>query len=75
MAGSQENNVGEQEGTFSFIQEEIVPRKKSRIKRVLIIFCKTVGVAIVFGVVSSLIFVFQDPILAKYLVKIKAEKK
>lgn len=56
MTGSQENNVGEQEGTFSFIQEEIVPRKESKVKRILFIFCKTIGVAIVFGVVSSFVF-------------------
>lgn len=75
MAGSQENNVGEQEGTFSFIQEEIVPRKKSRIKRVLIIFCKTVGVAIVFGVVSSLIFCISGSYFSEIFGKNKGRKE
>lgn len=57
----------EQKPEFQFIEEKVVPRRKGKIKRVIISLISTVVLAVVFGFVARYIFIISEPWLYKLL--------
>lgn len=54
------------EESFSFIQEKVVPRRKSKKKKILISIVSTLGLAVLFGVVASVVICFCVPSFAEW---------
>lgn len=52
MASSQDNEKKE----YSFINEQIVPKKQKKAKKIILSISSTIGLAILFGFISSLVF-------------------
>ncbi|MDF2609005.1 MAG: hypothetical protein K0R92_479 [Lachnospiraceae bacterium] len=64
-----EVNKNNEENGFSFIQEQIVPHKKSRWKRMLFSFIWTIVLASVFGLVAVVVFTVMSPPINSWLGK------
>lgn len=54
---------------FSFIQEQITSKKKSRIKRMILSLAWTIVLACVFGVVAGVAFCVSEPTISKMFAK------
>lgn len=54
---------------YAFIKEQIVPRKKNYVKRIVIITAATIAIAVVFGLVCRIVFEASGPIVQKMLGK------
>lgn len=54
------------EESYAFIEETVVPRKKSKGKKLVISIVTTIGLAVVFGVVASLSMCFCVPSLLQW---------
>ena len=52
---------------FTFIKEHILPKRKSRLKRVCISLGTTVVLAIVFGMVARIAFIVSEPLINRIL--------
>lgn len=52
---------------FTFIEEQIIPRKKSKAKKLVIMLSSTIGLAVVFGMVASYTFIVSEPYVKKIL--------
>lgn len=52
---------------FTFIEEQIIPRKKSKAKKLVIMLSSTIGLAVVFGMVASYTFIVSEPYMKKIL--------
>lgn len=52
--------------SFSFIQENVVPRKKPKKRRILRTIVSTLGLAVLFGAVASVVICFFVPSFAKW---------
>lgn len=74
MTESQKKNETDKNEKFTFIQEQIVPKRKSKIKVCMMILIKTLVVAVVFGVVSSFIFCLSGSYFSKLFSKEKGKK-
>lgn len=59
---------------FTFIKEHILPKRKSRLKRICISFSTTVALAIVFGTVARIAFIVSEPLINRIL-GIDSQKK
>lgn len=62
-----ENNNQKENGEYQFIREKVVSKRKSRLRRMFFSFGFTVFLAIVFGVVARLIFLYSDGPVRKFL--------
>lgn len=69
---SEENN--NKDNKFSFIQEQVTSKKKSRWKRMLISLGWTVVLACVFGLIASVTFCISLPKISKFL-NVNQDKK
>ncbi len=69
---SEENN--NKDNKFSFIQEQITSKKKSRWKRMLISLGWTIVLACVFGAIASVAFCISLPKISKFL-NVNQDKK
>lgn len=69
---SEENN--NKDNKFSFIQEQITSKKKSRWKRMLISLGWTIVLACVFGTIASVAFCISLPKISKFL-NVNQDKK
>lgn len=69
-----ENNNNKEDKEFSFIQEQITSKKKSRIKRLLYSIIWTVVLACIFGIVAGVTFCLSEPTISKFFGK-EQEKK
>lgn len=69
---SEENN--NKDNKFSFIQEQITSKKKSRWKRMLLSLGWTIVLACVFGIIASVAFCISVPKLSK-LLNVNQDKK
>jgi S1-C subfamily serine protease len=58
---------------YSFIKEQIVPKKKNNTKKVAIIVGTTVSMAILFGFVCRFVFEASEPLVGKLLGKKETE--
>lgn len=67
-------NKNKEENGFSFIQEQIVPYKKSRWKRMLFSFLWTIILAGVFGLVAIIVFTVMTPPINSWLGKAQDKK-
>jgi S1-C subfamily serine protease len=67
-------NKNKEENGFSFIQEQIVPYKKSRWKRMLFSFLWTIILAGVFGLVAIIVFTVMAPPINSWLGKAQDKK-
>lgn len=56
MTSEPKDREKEVDNKFAFIKEEIVPKKKGKVKRLCIIIGGTIGLAVLFGLISSFIF-------------------
>lgn len=74
MTESQKKNETDNNEKFTFIQEQIIPKRKSKIKVVVMLLIKTLIVAVVFGVVSSFIFCLSGSYFSKLFSKEKGKK-
>lgn len=59
---------------FEFIKEQVVEKKRKKIKRVLIPVITTVFLAILFGLIAAVTFVIAEPRLNEFLSKDEEDK-
>lgn len=52
---------------YTFIKEQILPRKRSRAKKMCISFSATVLLAVVFGIVARIAFIVSEPFVNRLL--------
>lgn len=70
---SEDNNKQDDNG-FSFIQEQITSKKRSRFKRMLYSALWTVFLACIFGIVAAISFCMSEPTISKLLGKDQEKK-
>ena len=59
---------------FDFINEQVIEKKRRKIKKWLLPLMMTVFMAIIFGMIAAITFVFTEPRLYKYLHKVEEIK-
>lgn len=52
---------------FTFIKEQILPKKKSRLKKVCVSLGATLVLAVLFGVVARIAFIVSEPVISRLL--------
>lgn len=68
MTGDKKSSKGNAK-EFSFIQEQIIPKKKNRMRKLVGLTMFTVVLAIIFGLVARLVFCTSEPLINKLLGK------
>lgn len=63
----EQKNTKKSDNEFSFIQQEIKPRKKSKFKKFAVSFMATVIFAVVFGLISRYVFRISEPLFNKIM--------
>jgi S1-C subfamily serine protease len=71
---SEDNNNKDKEKGFSFIQEQIVSKKKSKWKRMLFSAIWTIILACIFGFVAAIVFCVTEPSINLFLGKDQDKK-
>lgn len=69
-----EDNINKDEKGYSFIQEQIASKKKSKLKRMLYSLIWTMVLACVFGIVAGVVFCLSEPTINKILGKYQDKK-
>ena len=58
---------GNGKNEFTFIEEQIIPKKKSKTKKLVVMLSSTIGLAVVFGLVARYTFIVSEPYMKKLL--------
>jgi serine protease Do len=69
-----DDNINKDEKGYSFIQEQIASKKKSKLKRMLYSVIWTLVLACVFGIVAGVVFCVSGPTISKILGKDQDKK-
>lgn len=56
-----------EQNEHSFIREKIIGKRKSKLKRIVLLACGAVALAVLFGVVSRICFIASEPFVNKLL--------
>ena len=63
------SNVNKENKEFKFIKEQVIPKKRKKLRKWLLPFLMTIFMAIRFGLVAALTFCIAEPKLYKLLHK------
>lgn len=63
------SNVNKENKEFKFIKEQVIPKKRKKLRKWLLPFLMTIFMAIIFGLVAALTFCIAEPKLYKLLHK------
>lgn len=69
-----EDNNNKHDKEFSFIQEQITSKKRSKVKRMIYSVAWTMMLALIFGVVAGVAFSVSEPAISKFLGKQQNKK-
>jgi hypothetical protein len=69
-----EDNNNKEDKQFSFIQEKITSKKKSKFKRMLFSVLWTIVLGCIFGCVGAVVFCVSEPTISRFLGKQQVKK-
>lgn len=62
-----DTNGTKPENEFKFIQEKVIPRRKNKIKKIIIMIISTICLAAMFGIIARIVFVKSEGFINKLL--------